>query len=84
MILKVGQRREDTLSLKCPVTGNLPSFYNYVGMTREGKRVNFKLPKIWNLKGVCTVGDSICKVSGDSTIRVIKRTGTVFVKMNEK
>lgn len=62
---------------------NENSFYNYVGMTREGKRVNFKLPKIWNLKGVCTVGDSICKVSGDSTIRVIKRTGTVFVKMNE-
>lgn len=58
-------------------------FYNYVGMTREGKRVNFKLPKIWSLKGVCAVGDSICKVSGDSTIRVIKRTGMVFVKMNE-
>lgn len=52
-------------------------------MTREGKHVNFKLPKIWNLKGVCTVEDSICKVSGDSTIRVIKRNGTVLVKMNE-
>lgn len=31
------------------------SFYNYVGMTREGKRVNFKLPKIWNLKGVKSI-----------------------------
>ena len=27
------------------------SFFNFDGMTREGKRVKFKIPKVSNLKG---------------------------------
>ena len=59
------------------------SFYNFDGMTREGKRVTFKIPKLWNLEGVYSVGDSICKVSGDSTLRVVKPNGTISLKINK-
>ena len=52
-------------------------------MTREGKRVTFKIPKVWNLKGVYSVGDSICKISGDSVLRVVKSNGIVSLSLNE-
>lgn len=57
------------------------SFYNFDGMTREGKRVAFKIPKVWNLEGIYSVGDSICKFSGDSTLRVVKPCGVVLLKL---
>lgn len=62
---------------------NENSFYNFYGVTREGKRVTFKIPKVWNLKGVYSVGDSICKISGDSVLRVVKSNGVVSLSLNE-
>lgn len=62
---------------------NENSFYNFYGVTREGKRVTFKIPKVWNLKGVYSVGDSICKISGDSVLRVVKSNGVVSLNLNE-
>ncbi len=59
------------------------SFYNFDGMTREGKRVAFKIPKVWNLKGVYSIGDSICKVSGDSILRVVTPRGAVLLNMDQ-
>lgn len=48
------------------------AFYNFDGMTREGKRVKFKIPKIWDLDGVYSLGDSIYKESGDSVLHLVK------------
>ena len=60
------------------------SFFNFDGMTREGKRVKFKIPKVWNLKGAYSVGDSIFKVAGDSILRVVKPNETILLQMNVK
>ena len=58
------------------------NYYEFLGMTREGYRVNFKLPKLWNLENSYSVGDSICKMEGDSTLRVVTRHGSVVLPMN--
>ena len=60
------------------------SLFNFDGMTREGKRVKFKIPKVWNLKGAYSVGDSIFKVAGDSILRVVKPNETILLQMNVK
>ena len=52
-------------------------------MTREGKQVTFKIPKVWNLKGVYSIGDSIYKVSGDSILYVVKKNAIVSLNLNE-
>lgn len=46
--------------------------------------VKFKIPKVWNLKGVYSVGDSIFKVAGDSILRVVKPNETILLQMNVK
>lgn len=63
------------------LNANEDSFYNFDGMTREGKRVAFKIPKVWNLRGVYSVGDSICKVSGDSILHVVTPRGVVSLNL---
>ncbi len=62
---------------------NENSFYNFDGVTREGKQVTFKIPKVWNLKGVYSIGDSIYKVSGDSILYVVKKNAIVSLNLNE-
>lgn len=54
------------------VSGQENSFYCFKGKTREGKLVNYQIPKFWNLDGVWTVGDSINKEAGDSSLFVVK------------
>ena len=47
------------------------SYYRFVGMTRERKKVNFKICKVWDLEGRYAVGDSIYKEAGDSALYLI-------------
>lgn len=47
-------------------------YYNFEGITKNGRKVKFKLPKHWNLSESCSVGDSIHKVSGEKELYVIK------------
>lgn len=60
------------------------SFYRFVGMTREGKKVNFKICKVWNLEGRYAVGDSIYKEAGDSALYLIKPNGKILLPMVDK
>jgi hypothetical protein len=56
----------------------------FVGMTREGKKVNFKICKVWNLEGRYAVGDSIYKEAGDSALYLIKPNGKIRLPMVDK
>lgn len=60
------------------------SFYRFVGMTREGKNVNFKICKVWNLEGRYAIGDSIYKEAGDSALYLIKPNGKIRLPMVDK
>lgn len=53
-------------------------------MTREGKKVNFKICKVWNLEGRYAVGDSIYKEAGDSALYLIKPNGKIRLPMVDK
>lgn len=60
------------------------SFYRFVGMTREGKKVDFKIAKVWDLEGRYAVGDSVYKEAGDSALYLIKPNGKIRLPMVDK
>lgn len=60
------------------------AFYNFDGITREGKNVKFKIPKIWNLNGMYSLGDSICKEPGDSILHLVKPQRRLDIPIEEK
>lgn len=57
------------------------SFYCFKGKTREGKLVNYQIPKFWELDGIWTIGDSICKEAGDSCLFIVKTDRKIKVAM---
>lgn len=64
------------------ISASEDAFYNFNGITREGKKVKFKIPKIWNLSGMYSMGDSIYKESGDSTLHLVRRHKRLDIPMN--
>lgn len=64
------------------ISASEDAFYNFKGITREGKKVKFKIPKIWNLGGTYSMGDSIYKESGDSTLHLVKRQKRLDIPMS--
>ena len=53
-------------------------------MTREGKKVDFKIAKVWDLEGRYAVGDSVYKEAGDSDLYLIKPNGKIRLPMVDK
>lgn len=47
-------------------------YYDIEGRTKEGRYVKFKVPRHWELEGVCTEGDSIHKLAGEKELYLIK------------